>query len=249
MNDRGEYTLLGYIPRKRIGKIKRNIILVLIGSLVIVSTLYTTKKVFSDGANVKKVQSGYKIPKEISIDTFQPVNANNTNGPITINKELDDGTKINIFEKIIDIPDNKVENFLFDNETLSALPSRIDKDPRYLCESRYGLTEDVSNSYTLTCPLHYIIKIDKAFFGRYAKDKEHCSRDFKGDKINEDFLTTTFNCGKEVIDTVKGMCENKSSCDIEAGIGVFSDTCPRKQKYLHVEYHCEKNKENKIEHN
>jgi len=243
MNKENGYTLLGYIPKKKLNKVKRNIVIVFIAILVVVSLLYSLKVLNENGP--KKGKQNYSSPKEITINSFKPVIKNKTNGPITINRELDDGTKVNLFEKIVNNPDNKLENFLYDKETLDSLPLTIEQEERYLCEVSFGLTEDSNDSYEITCPMYYSITIDKAFYGRYARDAERCTTDFKGDEVGEGLLSPLTNCGKNVEKTVKEICEGKSRCDIAPGKQIFQDTCSGKIKYLHLKYHCTKNKEHK----
>jgi len=233
-----DYVLLGNIPRKRISRTKRKIVLLLTGLIVIAATIFVSKKFF-ENKEMEKYLSNDSNKKEIKIEDFQYVNANNTNGPITINKELNDGTKINLFTKILDNPDNKLENFFYDNETVEALPLTIEKESKYLCEQSFGLTEEGSNGYDITCPMYYSIKIDKAFYGRYAGDTERCSVDYKGDQVNKNNLSVNKNCGKSVSDIAKNMCEGKSTCHI-ASKKEFPDTCNGIGKYLHLEYHCAK---------
>jgi len=236
MNKENGYTLLGYIPKKKSNKIKKNIIIVVITILIVLSLLFSLK-IINNELKITTIPGQEKL----SLEQFQPVYLNKTNGPITLDRDNDDGTKINIFEKILNNPDNELENYLYDEETLNSFPLETDIIERYLCEVGYGLTEDSSDSYEITCPMYYGIKIDKAYYGRYAKDAEHCITNYKGIKVNKTKLSPEFNCGKSVKNIVTEMCEGKSICNIAAGGYLFPDTCNNKMKYLHLKYHCVKN--------
>jgi len=176
---------------------------------------------------------------------FEPVDPNNKDGPITIDKNKDDGTKIVLSDYIYDVDDNKVEYFLFDNVTINALENRIDKPERYLCELEFTLSEDGGQAYDISCPMYYSIAIDKAFYGRYKLDNDRCTINYKGERVPDSALSTVNDCGNGFEDKVKASCEGKTNCYLLPFRLEFTDSCPGKRKYLHLQYHCAKNKVNK----
>jgi len=236
------YELLGTLPRNILkSKKMKRIIIILIGSIIVVTILVSTNIISRNNVNVPK-KAFFLEDKEIQMSDFEPLDPNNKNGPITINKNKDDGTKINLSDYIYDVDDNKVEYFLFDNITINALKNRIDKPERYLCELEFTISEDGGQAYDISCPMYYSIAIDKAFYGRYKQDTERCVMNYKGERVPDSALLSMNNCGYGFEDKVKASCEGKTNCYVLPFRLEFTDSCPGKRKYLHLQYHCAKNK-------
>jgi len=243
----GDYEPVGAVPNRIANERKnRKIIIILLGSLMGMTVLITSKIIFNKSNGLKRAPSTF-IHKEISINNFELVdsNSNSTIGPITIDKDSDDGTKINLYEKILNVNDNKIEHFLYNDETLNALEKKIERPSKYMCEFNGGLTEDGSQGYDISCPMFYKIKIDKAFYGRYAKDDQHCINDYAGNKMADSLLLTSRNCGASIKDILQQTCEDKVNCNIVPFKNVYPDTCKYKRKYLHLTYHCSVDKDYK----
>jgi len=248
MSDYEEYELLGDEPRRilKSDKKKKKIILSIIGILagigIVIAVISSISK-----PNPKPKKGNFRqflTDKEIHIDDFVPVIKNKTDGPITVDKSKDDGTKVNLFDYIWDVDDNKIEYFLYGNETINGLEDTITKEDKYCCESDYAITEDGGQFYDISCPLYYHIAIDETFYGRHANDQEHCDKNYKGDKLSTNSLLTLKNCGCDIDDIVKPACEGKTNCYLYPEYHQYPDCCRSKRKYLHLKYHCAKNKEN-----
>jgi len=240
----GDYELLGTAPNKILKNRRKKIIIIIIMGILVGLTILISTKILSKKNNfhLKYMNSdNFYEDKEFSINDFELVNPNNTYGPITIDKSKDDGTKINLSDYIYDTNDNKLEYYLYDNETINALENRIDKPERYLCELEFRLSEDGGEGYDISCPLYYNIAIDKAFYGRYMLDKKHCNKDYKGEVFADSELVSLTNCGYGFEEKLKTDCEGKTNCSILPFRLEFANSCPGKKKYLHLKYHCAKN--------
>eukprot|EP00833_Pecoramyces_ruminatium_P008178 jgi/Orpsp1_1/1182210/evm.model.c7180000080341.1 len=173
------------------------------------------------------------------VDGFMPLYTNNTKGPITTNRELDDGKKWNIYSKILENNEEDFNAFYYDKKVLNDLPEIIEKDDVYTCE----ILRPLENKGTiLTCPEYYTITIDKAFFGRYAKDVERCQISEKFGKLKEEDLYNENDCGVDVINKARKHCEGRVRCNLKSNIRYFPGDCLGFNKYLHIKYHCVKDK-------
>jgi len=191
---------------------------------------YLNTKASSDNSNKNK----------FVVDGFMPLYTNNTKGPITTNRELDDGKKWNIYSRILENNEEDFNAFFYDNQVLIDLPEIIVKDEIYTCE----ILRPLENKGTiLTCPEYYTITIDKAFFGRYAKDVERCQISEKFGKLKEEDLYNENDCGVDVINKARKHCEGKVRCNLKSNIRYFPGDCLGFNKYLHIKYHCVKDKE------
>ncbi|KAH3755156.1 L-rhamnose-binding lectin ELEL-1-like isoform X3 [Dreissena polymorpha] len=98
-------------------------------------------------------------------------------------------------------------------------------------EKCYAKTEIIlceGKMVTLTCSVAKKIQINWAMYGE-DQGARHCS------KTN----TITVRClAENAMETVQNLCENRSSCEIEASNAVFGDPCQGVYKYLHVKYTC-----------
>jgi len=205
-------------------------------------TKFITKAIFESQHHglinrKKNIYSNY-----FSLPNFELLYTNGTKGPITVNRKKDDGNKFNIYNMITENNNEDFESFFYDKDEFNKLSKKVSKDEEYLCE--LGLPSESTEGYYLICPAQYTIAIDKAFYGRYANDKSHCNVDDKGKKVEESRLEVSEDCGKDSIDIVKGLCEGRIECNIRPNISFFSNSCDKDiYKYLHVKYHCIKNKE------
>jgi len=176
-------------------------------------------------------------------DGFVFVNEKDTKGPITTNRKKDDGTKLNLYSMI----NEENDDFYYKQDEFDALDDIIPDKSDYLCELGTGFAPEAYKGYEISCPTHYTIEIDKVFYGRHANDKEHCNVYYEGRPVEDNMLDVDEECGNEPIENVKEICEGRVYCSIRPGGSHFADSCPSKFKYLHVKYHCVKDKELKKE--
>ncbi|ORX42278.1 hypothetical protein BCR36DRAFT_407095 [Piromyces finnis] len=196
---------------------KKLLIIVFIFGIILTLSTYNSKN---------------KLPKG-----FVLLNDSISNGPITQNKDIDTGTKRNLYQLIN--KENENGDFNYDeynyNEYMK-LENETHWKSEYFCQINSKSRPEVLKGNDLTCPEYYTIVIDKAFYGRHPNDKEHCPITFaflKYKKIKE-------GCGYEPVDIVKSKCEGKQYCTLIPSDRVFKDTCVGLKKYLHIEYHCVK---------
>jgi len=176
---------------------------------------------------------------------FELLDINDPTGPITVNITMDDGTKLNYFDYIIP---EKNTNYYYNKEQFNELSEiKYKGKEEYFCEYITAFPPEYYKGYSISCPRHYTIAIDKVFYGRHAHDKENCIIDYKGDPVGDANLNVTEECGYKPVDMVKELCEGKSSCTVRPGGSHFEDKCMGFYKYLHVGYHCVKNKKMKKE--
>lgn len=153
------------------------------------------------------------------------------NGPITTDRELDDGTKRNLYSMIRSNDDS----FYYKYDEFNRLDEIISKKPEYICEDYSRIRPEAQKGHDIACPRYYTIKIDKAFYGRYANDTQHCSNiQFTPSvmsKIRED-------CGRNIIKNIKEKCEGKVYCSLIPRNLFYGDSCGGVYKYLHIEYRC-----------
>jgi len=176
---------------------------------------------------------------DMGLDGFEFVDPKNTDGPITINRKKDDGKKRVLKDLILDNNEKNFESFYYDYESYDNLDTILKKDDEYLCE--VGEPSEF-RGYNVSCPKHYTIEIDEAFYGRYAFDTTRCPTRNKK-KVQFKNLLTKTKCGKDSTKIVKELCEGEKECTIKPSYTYFSAPCPTIHKYLHVKYHCKKNEE------
>lgn len=156
------------------------------------------------------------------------------NGPITMNRKLDDGTKRNLYSML----KSEDDSFYYKYNEFNNLNETIQMNPEFICENINKLRPEAQKGYDISCPKYYTIKIDKAFYGRLANDNEHCINSQSNhktiSKINKD-------CGRNVINLIKEKCEGNAYCTLLITKHFFKDTCKNVSKYLYIEYHCVKN--------
>lgn len=171
---------------------------------------------------------------------FKLVDENIPNGPITINKEEDDGTKRNLFNIVRFENEN---NLSFKYEELNNLNDTHEIKSEYFCELKTNIRPEGIKGYDISCPIHYTIKINKAFYGRYTKDKKRC-KIINGRKYKNHQLKIKRDCGYEPIKYIKELCEGKKYCTIIPSKNFFKNYCNDISKYLHINYYCIKDKVN-----
>eukprot|EP00833_Pecoramyces_ruminatium_P006610 jgi/Orpsp1_1/1180642/evm.model.c7180000074196.1 len=169
---------------------------------------------------------------------FKLIDENIPNGPITVNREKDDGTKRNLNNKIRFENDN---NLSFKYEEFIKLNNIIPKKSEYFCELKSKLRPESFEGYTISCPEHYTIKINETFYGRYEKDKIRCSI-VNGKKFKRHQLKIKKRCGYEPNKYVKELCEGKKYCSVIPSKNFFKNYCDDISKYLHINYYCIKDK-------
>jgi len=112
----------------------------------------------------------------------------------------------------------------------------------YFCES-----EGYRNEYEIKCPFYYHIVIDKAFYGRFARDMTHCTEDHNGEKIKNSNLlhikNMVTNCGKDYTSYFTESCNGHSTCRVVPSLSFFRDSCIELFKYMYMKYHCEKDED------
>jgi len=172
---------------------------------------------------------------------FKLVDENEPNGPITVSKENDDGTKRNLLNIIRSENEN---NLSFKYENFKNMNNTIPKKSEFFCEIKSSLRPEGIKGYDISCPKHYTITIRNAFYGRYANDKKRCKvgnrRVYKKRRLN------IKQCGYTPIEYVKELCEGKEYCTIIPSKNFFKDYCGKNiSKYLHIDYNCIKDKVNK----
>jgi len=184
--------------------------------------------------NLNKNIKRNKLP-----EGFVLLDENVLNGPITTNRENDDGTKRNLYSMIR----NEDDSFYYKYNEFNKLKNITSTKSEYFCELKSKLRTEVLKGYNLSCPKYYTIAIDKAFYGRYANDNTKCPIDI----TEENKWIIEKGCGYDPIIHVKYKCEGKSYCTIVPNKYFFMDNCWGIPKYLHIDYHCVKDKELKKE--
>eukprot|EP00833_Pecoramyces_ruminatium_P005443 jgi/Orpsp1_1/1179475/evm.model.c7180000069468.1 len=186
----------------------------------------------------------YKKNRNVNLPIgFKLVDENIPDGPITVNKENDDGTKRNLFNIV---RFEKENNISFKYEELNNLNDTQGIKSEYFCELKTNIRPEGIKGYDISCPIHYTIKIDKAFYGRYAKDKKRC-KIINGRKYKKHQLKIKQNCGYEPTKYIKELCEGKKYCTVIPSKNFFKNYCNDISKYLHINYYCIEDKELKKE--
>jgi len=238
---------------RRNNDLLKNIIILILTCLVIILSLRSeNKSLLNDSGkynlneldkinelNGKNILNNntIKIEKPL-VEGFVFVDPENPKGPITVNLKRDDGTKID-YNKLIK-PEN--DTFYYKYEEFKKLADKIPKKERYFCELGTTLPPEYYKGYEIACPRHYTITIDKVFYGRHANDTKHCNTFSDGSPVEEEMLIVKKECGNSPMREVKEYCEGKITCHIKPGGSHFTDSCSKIFKYLHIKYHCIKDK-------
>jgi len=172
-----------------------------------------------------------------NLKDFEYVIPNEKNGPITVNRNEDDGTKLNIFSMI---NDNENNTIYYDEDEFEKLDMIVNVEPKYLCEYNEKLPTESFEGYYLTCPNHYTISIKNTFYGRYQGDLERCNKFHDGRNVTLKELTVKETCGVEPLDTLKELCDGKKKCHVIPCNAYFGAVCKRTYKYLYVDYYCKR---------
>jgi len=145
-------------------------------------------------------------------------------------------------KKILNITENDLETFYYDQETFDSLDESLVMEDEYFCESN-----GYKKEYEIKCPKYYHIAIDKAYYGRYVRDLTHCTENDNGETIPKYNLihikNMVTNCGKEYTSYYEESCNGYENCRIVPSLSTFRNSCKELFKYVHVKYHCVKDKE------
>jgi len=178
--------------------------------------------------------------EDCNVAGFTYLDPNNPKGPITTNREKDMRDKTNLFNMVREEDDS----FFYDQERFNNLPEVIPMNPKYICERSMYFTHEGQKSEALVCPQHYTIKIDGSYYGRRPNDHMYCTTDENNKTYDSQFLKVSDNnCSIDATSEVKNQCEGKLYCELRPGNYMFDDVCINHFKLLHVNYHCEKDKE------
>eukprot|EP00833_Pecoramyces_ruminatium_P006880 jgi/Orpsp1_1/1180912/evm.model.c7180000075104.1 len=175
------------------------------------------------------------------LEGFTFLDTDSTEGPITVDKDNDDGTKLNIYSMMMDPTNSSIyyEDIEKYNEMEDILlPIRT----KYLCELESDILPEGHKGYSLFCPPHYTIAINSTFYGRFALDNRHCNRYSNGDIVPTSLLIRIRDFGVDLIDEVKSLCEGRKECVLKPYKYFFHNVYPRLHKYLYVSYYCRKEK-------
>ncbi|ORX61135.1 hypothetical protein BCR36DRAFT_273708 [Piromyces finnis] len=164
-------------------------------------------------------------------------------GPITVDREKDDKTKLNIYS----YTKKSDDSFYYDNKKFETLEDVKKEKDVYFCELPTNRPPEGYKGYDIVCPTYYSIKVNKVFYGRHANDTKHCNIRYGGEQAKLEDLLVNEECVSEPIEYVKGICEGKDYCTLRPGGSHFTDSCPSKHKYLQVKYECVKKQEIKKE--
>jgi len=231
------------LTRKRIGKRRlKKIIIFLVIMAVISIIFFSSFDLVKDKIELKFSINNYmNPPKSVKIDDFVSA-TDKEKGPITIDLEKDDGTKINLYDKLLNLEDNKLENFYLDYKSFDDATSKIETKENYFCE-----TVGITKGDNIECPEYHRLVIHYGFYGRHTRDRKNCVVDENGEKYPDNTIVSNFNrygnCGKDITNDLKESCNGKINCKLRASNTNYGNTCNGIHKYLHVKYHCEKDNE------
>jgi len=237
-----------YLSKRQLKKII--LVLLIVGGIIIPSIVVTSTILFVDKKKVATtIKSTYqnlkdtyyqKIdPDPMSLHGFVPLLKNEINGPITIDRKNDDGTKLNLFKLLNNF---KNDSFSYsDEDAFMQLPEVLPERSDYLCELNDTMTAEIQNGYHISCPPQYTITINYSFYGRYKNDTINCGLYPSGVEVPKKNRHVKETCGSEPLDYVKEQCEGKNECTLKPVTFYFGDPCKEKYKYLHVMYKCLKN--------
>jgi len=240
----------------RYRKIRKIILILLLVLLMISSITITTIIVLIDKRKfATKIKNTYHNIKEnyyqndyllkndlVTVKGFVPLNDNEVNGPITLNKEMDDGTKLDL-RSLMNIGfENDTIDDVYDSNMFNNLEEVLPENSKYLCELDENMPSEGLKGYVLSCPSQYTISVNYTFYGRYENDIENCNKYPGGQEVKENYLRNPTDCGYDPMHVVKDLCEGKQECTIKPCNDFFANYCHRKFKYLHIKYHCIRNK-------
>ncbi|KAG4089179.1 hypothetical protein H8356DRAFT_1055489 [Neocallimastix lanati (nom. inval.)] len=203
--------------------------------LLLIIIVIQLRNIYIGDSKIKSAQTNsILVKKEIKLPIgFVLVDEEVPNGPITIDREKDDGTK----RKLIDLVRKEEIKNHFDYSSFEKLENSLPKQEDYICEIRTKYRPEVLKGYDISCPEHYVIKIEKSFYGRYKHDKKNCLMD-KDKEFNIKSIDIDKDCGEDKTRNIKELCEGKNYCSITVTHHQYKDKCSKISKYLHVEYQC-----------
>jgi len=198
-------------------------------SSYIILVLLLSNIINSTKINIKRNEILFDLPYGFSF-----YNNSNLTGPITVNREKDDGTKRNLYSIVKD----ESELFYYDNKKFDKLEKTMSENSVYFCEMSNNDRPERQKGYDISCPKHYKIVIKKAFYGRYANDTNTCKpiTGFTPEKMKK----IIYDCGYEPIKDIKERCEGKIYCSLKPRNSFYYDKCYGVEKYLNVKYYCKR---------
>jgi len=246
-----EYFLLSRHSKKeiRIHKIKAIGLIVSVTAIVTGAFCFVVYNLFlRDQYKIKinkdSLYSKWEDYTDGLLEEFMFVDTDSVNGPITVNREQDDHSKQNIYSRIVNIENNSVNDN--DNEdNYSSLKKNLPMNSTYFCQLNEKKSPDGQKGNIIKCPVHYTLSIDYAAYGRYNNDTIHCSHNTDGVSMPVKLLYTPIDRITNVTNTVREQCQGKEECTLKPNDHFFGFEYKKLYKYLHVQYHCVKDMENK----
>ncbi|OUM61385.1 hypothetical protein PIROE2DRAFT_62553 [Piromyces sp. E2] len=176
------------------------------------------------------------------LENFTFLNPDNVTGPITVNREQDDHSKQNIYS-MMTMFDNNTMTSEDDYETFQSLPQELPIQSKYFCQLNEKIPAEGQKGNNIICPVYYTLSIDFAAYGRYNNDTINCLRDTNGIQMPTKLLYTPIDCITDVTNGIKEQCEGREECTLKPNDHFYGDECKKMYKYLHVQYHCVKDKD------
>ncbi|OUM65533.1 hypothetical protein PIROE2DRAFT_7465 [Piromyces sp. E2] len=93
----------------------------------------------------------------ITVKGFVPLNENDIDGPITVDKENDDGTKLNLHSLMRYEFSNDTLDYEYDPEIFDNLQEILPENTNYFCELNEFKPSESLSGYILSCPFQYTI--------------------------------------------------------------------------------------------
>eukprot|EP00833_Pecoramyces_ruminatium_P000084 jgi/Orpsp1_1/1174116/evm.model.c7180000048990.1 len=150
---------------------------------------------------------------------FVLLDENIPNGPITVDRELDDGTKRNLYSQVR----SEDDSFYYKYEEYNNLEEIKSFEPEYLCEISSKVRPEAQKGYDISCPKYYTIKIEDAYYGRYANDTQHCPRN--KEFTDKEMSKIKKNCGRNMKNKIKELCDGKVYCSIKPRKFFYGEPC------------------------
>ncbi|ORX46406.1 hypothetical protein BCR36DRAFT_372236 [Piromyces finnis] len=102
---------------------------------------------------------------------------NNTDGPITINLNFDDGTKTNLYTRLNKrFASKQFTAYKVDKNFYDSLDNRTITKRTLFCEIPQIATPESFHGYKLICPKYYTLRIEDAYYGIHNQDDNFCQK-------------------------------------------------------------------------
>jgi len=164
-------------------------------------------------------------------------------GPITIDRNLDDGTKLNIYK--MTFPLNENTSLYYDElKKYNKQNDTILMNDKYFCELNSKLPPEGQKDYSVSCPHNYQIAINDTFYGRFAYDTENCKYYSNGTKVPRNKLYRIRDSGYRLNETMKKFCDGKKECILKPHDYFFYRKYRLLNNYLYINYQCIKKEVN-----